>query len=147
MLRQGSGKIINVTSGFISQSFVYRHMDAYFSSKAAVTQFTELLAQQVAGKNIQVNAMHPGGDTKGLEELGGAARKIGDNELFERVQRVITTDPSDRSGQLAVFLGSEASGPLSGRLVGVGDDFADLPSRIPGITASDAYTLRRVEME
>ena len=27
------------------------------------------------------------------------------------------------------------------------DDFADLPSKLPGIMASDAYTLRRVELE
>ena len=147
MLRENRGKIINVTSGFISQSFVYRHMDAYFSSKAAITQFTELLAHQLAGKNIHVNAMHPGGDTRGLEQLRDAAKKAGDVELFERVQQVVAADPRERSAELAVFLGSDASSELSGRLIRWLDDVDSFVPRIPEIMASDAYTLRRVELD
>ena len=47
-----------------------------------------------------------------------------------------------------VFLASDASGELSGRLISaVADDFANLPPRIPEIMASDAYTIRRVELK
>lgn len=46
---------------------------------------------------------------------------------------------------LAVFLGSDASGSLSGRCFEAFDDFLALPPKIPEIMASDAYTLRRVE--
>jgi len=46
---------------------------------------------------------------------------------------------------LAVFLGSDAFGSLSGRCFEAFDDFLALPPKIPEIIASDAYTLRRVE--
>ena len=59
--------------------------------------------------------------------------------------RPVGVEPVQRSGELAVFLASEASGSLSGRVLMVFDDFTNLPPRIPEIMASDAYTLRRVE--
>ena len=51
----------------------------------------------------------------------------------------------ERAAALAVFLASDASGTLSGRVLSHADDFDTLASRIAGIMASDAYTLRRVE--
>ncbi len=64
-------------------------------------------------------------------------------------QVAIITEQGGASGdaELAVFLGSDESGSLSGRLIKVGDDFANLRPRIPGIMAADVYTLRRVESE
>jgi len=48
---------------------------------------------------------------------------------------------------LAVFLASDDSGKLSGRLFSAFlDDFANLPPLIPEIMASDAYMLRRREL-
>jgi hypothetical protein len=49
---------------------------------------------------------------------------------------------------LAVWLAGETSGKLSGRLVhAVMDDYPNLAGRIPEIMASDAYTLRRMDLE
>jgi 3-oxoacyl-[acyl-carrier protein] reductase len=150
MLQQNHGKIINVTSGARvrgSAAFVRRHQAAYFASKAAITQLTELLFHQLHGQNIQVNAMSPGGSTRMLEELLDRAQHINDTELFALTQQVIAADARERSAALAVFLAADASSTLSGRVISYADDFPNLPSRIPSIMASDAYTLRRVEWE
>ena len=55
MVRQGSGKIINVasTSGILGKRFLV----AYSSSKGAVLQFTKALAGELARKGVQVNAI------------------------------------------------------------------------------------------
>ena len=148
MLAQGYGKIINVTSGARvrgSAAFMRRHQTAYFASKAAITQRTELLAHQVSHQPIQVNAMSPGGHTRMTEGLLEQAQAIGETDLLAVTQQVIATDPRERSAALAVFLASDASGILSGRALSYADDFDTLSSRIQGIMASDAYTLRRVE--
>lgn len=149
MLWQNRGKIINVTSGARAPGGYYRaarHLAAYMSSKAAITRLTEVLSHQLAGKNIQVNAMSPGGNTRAFEELLDHAKQIGDIELFELAQRGSTADARERSAELAVFLASDASGDLNGRVIHVSDDFNNLPPRIPEIMTSDAYTLRRVEL-
>ena len=77
MLRNDVGKIVNVTScpsAFMGDTpykpaSKYRHFTAYTSSKAGQIQLTENLAYQLAGRNIQVNAMQPAGQTKGLQEI------------------------------------------------------------------------------
>jgi NAD(P)-dependent dehydrogenase (short-subunit alcohol dehydrogenase family) len=148
MLAQGYGKIINVTSGARVRgraAFMRRHQTAYFASKAAITQLTELLAHQVSHQPIQVNAMSPGGRTRMTEGLVEQAQAIGDTGLLAVTEQVIAADPRERSAALAVFLASDASGTLSGRVLSYADDFDTLSSRIQGIMASDAYTLRRVE--
>jgi predicted TIM-barrel fold metal-dependent hydrolase len=56
-------------------------------------------------------------------------------------------DVTARLEALAVFLASEASGALSGRLISaVTDDVPNLPTQIQRIMASDAFTLRRVDL-
>ena len=48
---------------------------------------------------------------------------------------------------LAVFLAGDESGGLSGRLISaVADDFTTLTPQISEIMASDAFTLRRVDL-
>jgi 3-oxoacyl-[acyl-carrier protein] reductase len=150
MLAQGYGKIINVTSGARvrgSGTFVRRHQTAYFASKAAITQLTELLAHQVSHQPLQVNAMSPSGRTSMTEGLVEQAQAIGATDLLALTQQVIAADPREQSAALAVFLASDASGSLSGRVLSYADGFDTLSSRIQDIMASDAYTLRRVEEE
>ncbi|MGO8880230.1 MAG: SDR family NAD(P)-dependent oxidoreductase [Desulfomonilaceae bacterium] len=58
MVRQKSGKIINVSSIF--GKMVTRNMMGYCASKAAVIQLTRVMALELMRHNIQVNALCPG---------------------------------------------------------------------------------------
>lgn len=58
MLKQGSGRIINMSSAFGVVGFGGR--TAYASSKAAVSNLTKTLALEWSAKGIHVNALAPG---------------------------------------------------------------------------------------
>jgi len=83
------------------------------------------------------------------EELRNGAQRIGDAALYALEQRVTSGGGAsiEQAAALAVFLGSEASGLLSGRLISaMTEDVPLLPAQIERIMASDALTLRRVEL-
>lgn len=140
MLSQNRGKIINIYGGR------GRYLSSYGASKVAVADITETLASELAGVNVQVNALSPGSiNTRMWEETRDAAQAIGDAELFEFGQRVTSGGGAsiERAAELAVILGSEDSGDLNGRLIqAVTEDLSTLPQRIPDIMASDTGTLR-----
>lgn len=148
MMRQDRGKIINLSGG--GGMFAWANVSAYCSSKAAVVRLTEGLAMELAGANIQVNALGPGSiNTYMWEEMRDAAEVSGATEIFETGKMVTSGGGAsiDQVADLAVFLASEDSGQLSGRLISSYlDDFNALPPRIPEIMASEAYLLRRKEL-
>ena len=113
-----------------------------------MVRLTETLALELEGSNIQVNALGPGSiHTQMWEDLRDKAQAAGDAQLYALGQRVTSGGGAslERATALAVFLASEASGTLSGRLISaVTDDVPNLPTQIQHIMASDAFTLRRV---
>jgi NAD(P)-dependent dehydrogenase (short-subunit alcohol dehydrogenase family) len=148
MYKQNRGKIINLSGAGASNA--WRNLSAYGTSKVAVVRLTEILALELEGTNIQVNAMGPGSiHTQMWEELRDGASAVGDAQLYARGQRVTGGGGASLEGAaaLAVFLASDASGTLSGRLINtVTDDVPNLPAQIQRIMSSDAFTLRRVDL-
>jgi NAD(P)-dependent dehydrogenase (short-subunit alcohol dehydrogenase family) len=146
--KQNRGKIINLSGAGAANA--WRNLSAYGVSKVAVVRLTETLALELEGANIQVNALGPGSiHTQMWEELRDSARTAGDTQLYALGQRVTSGGGAslERAAALAVFLASDASGTLSGRLISaVTDDFPNLPTQIQRIMASDALTLRRVDL-
>ena len=142
LLSRNSGKIINMSGGS------GRNLTAYGASKAGLVSLTEVLAKELTGTNVQVNIINPGSiHTRMWEETRDIAAAIGDTEMFEQGQRITSGGGAsiERPAELAVFLASDASGGLSGRLIdAVADDFEDMAERIESIMASDVYTVRRV---
>jgi len=142
MLDRNSGKIINLYGGR------GRNLTSYGASKVAVADITETLATELEGKNIQVNALNPGSiHTRMWEETRDAAQEIGDSELFELGQRVTSGGGAsiERAAELAVFLASDDSWNLNGRVIqAVDEDFATLAQRIPRIMASAVGTLKLI---
>ena len=148
MLQHNYGKIINLSGAGATSA--WRHLSAYVASKVAIVRLTEAMALELEGTNIQVNALGPGSvHTQMWEELRDGAKQAGATQLYALGQQVTSGGGAsiDRAAELAVFLASEASGTLSGRLVSaVTDDFPSLPARIPSLVASDALMLRRVDL-
>jgi 3-oxoacyl-[acyl-carrier protein] reductase len=148
MRQQNRGKIINLSGA--GATTAWRHLSAYGTSKVAVVRLTETLALELEGTNIQVNALGPGSiHTQMWEELRDGAQTAGDPQLYALGQRVTSGGGAaiEQAAALAVFLASEASGTLSGRLISaVTDDISGLPAQISRIMSSDALTLRRVDL-
>ena len=126
MRERGYGKIINLSGGGATAPRPY--FSAYAASKAAVVRFTETLAAEVEG--IDVNAIAPGPlPTRMLDEV----RATG----YEQVEPA----NMERATALAVFLASAASDGITGRLIAAQwDDWESLRPPLP----ADRFTLRRV---
>ena len=143
MLEQGSGRIVNM-SGVGGPN-----TSAYDAAKTAIVNFTENLALELQDTSITVNAISPGSiHTRMWEETRDLALAIGDTATYERGVQVTSGQGAsiERAAELAVFLGSDDCGTLSGRLIrAFADRFEEFPQRVDVIMASEAYQLRRVD--
>ena len=147
MLEQGGGRIINLSGAGAANA--WSNMSAYCSSKVAVVRLTEVLAQELEGKGIFVNALGPGSvHTSMWEKMTEQAAEAGADFIHDLGQRVLSGGGAsiDDCAELAVWLASGESGTLTGRIISAAaDDFRILSSRIDEIMAGDAYTLRVVK--
>jgi NAD(P)-dependent dehydrogenase (short-subunit alcohol dehydrogenase family) len=145
MIRERRGKIINLSGGGASSPLP--NFSAYAASKAAIVRLTETLAEEVKPFNIQINAIAPGAvNTRLTDDLLAAGAAAGEQMLAQaRRQKEAGGVPPERAAALAVFLASDQSDGLTGRLISaVWDDWESMDGRIDRIMASDLYTLRRV---
>jgi NAD(P)-dependent dehydrogenase (short-subunit alcohol dehydrogenase family) len=143
MLERGRGRIVNM-SGVGGPNAT-----AYDAAKTAIVNFTENLALELKDTPVTVNAISPGSThTRMWEETRDLSRAIGDLATYWRGVQVTSGQGAsiERAAELAVFLGSDDCGALSGRLIrAFADRFEDFPERVPEIMASEAYQLRRVD--
>lgn len=149
MVKQGGGKIINLSGAGAANA--WSNLSAYCASKAAVVRLTEVLAQELAPHNIAVNALGPGSvHTSMWDKMTQDAARAG-ADFIHRLGLQVTSGggaPIDECAELAVWLASQESDNLTGRLISATtDDFRNLQSRIPQIMATDAATLRRIPLE
>ena len=101
-----------ILNSSIAVAFAWRGMSAYRASKVALVRLAETLALDLAGKNVQVNAMRPGViDTTGLWGVIDGWRKAGHNELFELGKRLLAgseesvgSDPERRISLVGIGL-------------------------------------------
>jgi 3-oxoacyl-[acyl-carrier protein] reductase len=142
MVEQRKGKIIILAGGGASKPRPF--FSAYAASKAAAVRFAETLAEEVRDDNIQVNCMSPGGTyTHMTDEILNAGEKAGWKDLeLARSVRITGGVPPDRQIQLALFLASERSNHVNGKLIHVNDEW----KRLEHMNLSqEVYTLRRIE--
>jgi len=147
MIERRRGKIINLSGG--GATGPRPRFSAYAASKAAVVRFTETLAEEVKEFNIQVNAIAPGAlDTRMHDEVLAVGEAAGEKELAlsRRVKEGRGT-PFEVPADLAVFLASDESDGLTGRLISaVWDDWRSMSKeKIEEIMGRELYTLRRID--
>ena len=148
MAARKSGSIINFSGGGATAPLP--RFSAYGVSKAAVVRLTETLAEEVAADGIRVNAIAPGAiDTRLQDEVLKAGPRAGD--LYQRIVALRETGaggtPIEVPASLAVFLASDESVGLTGRLISAPHDpWREWDrSRIELLAGSAWYTLRRLD--
>jgi 2-dehydro-3-deoxy-D-gluconate 5-dehydrogenase len=113
MLQRGSGKMINIASMLSFQGGI--NVPGYTASKHAVAGITKALANEWAGRGVQVNAIAPGymatDNTAPLRADEARSRSI-----VERIPAGRWGTPEDLKGP-AIFLASSASDYISGHVL------------------------------
>ncbi len=115
MIPNGGGKIVNIASMLSFQGGI--RVPSYTASKSGVAGLTKLLANEWAGKGINVNAIAPGyiatSNTAALQ-----ADETRNCQILERIPAGRWGDPADLGGA-AVFLASSASDYVQGHVLAV----------------------------
>lgn len=113
MLNRRQGKIVNIASLLSFQGGI--RVPAYAASKGGVAQLTKALANEWAGRNVQVNAIAPGyfrtQNTSALQQ-----DEVRNRQILERIPAGRWGDPEDLAGA-AVFLASPASDYVNGQIL------------------------------
>jgi NAD(P)-dependent dehydrogenase (short-subunit alcohol dehydrogenase family) len=141
MIERRSGKIIIISGGGAANP--RPGFSAYAATKAGVVRMAETLAEEVRDFNVQVNCMAPGASyTHMTDEILHAGDRAGRKEI-EDAEHVRLTGgiAPEKQIQLALFLASERSNHVSGKLIHVNDDWKRLERENAN---PELFTLRRV---
>jgi 2-dehydro-3-deoxy-D-gluconate 5-dehydrogenase len=115
MLERGRGKIVNIASLLSFQGGIT--VPAYAASKGAVAQLTKALANEWAGRGVNVNAIAPGYvRTDNTAALQADATR--NRQILERIPAGRWGEVDDLTGP-AVFLASRASDYVNGHVLAV----------------------------
>ena len=123
-------------------------ISAYAASKAAIVRFAETLAEEVKDDGIDVNSIAPGAlNTRLLDEvLEAGPQKVG-KAFYKKAldQKKEGGVPLELGAELSVFLASELSDGITGKLISaVWDPWKTFPEHLDELKKTDIYTLRRI---
>jgi len=141
MIKRRSGKII-VISG-TGAALPRPNFAPYAASKAALARFVETVAEEVRDHNVQLNSIFPGDAyTNMTDEILRAEADLAGQAEIELAEHVRLTGgiAPEKQIQLALFLASERSNHVTGKLIHVQDDWKKLELENG---RRDAFTLRR----
>lgn len=141
------GKIINLCGAGVGGKSLPR-FSAYFTSKIAVAGFTEVLADELKDKNIQVNSISPGGVNTYINEylLKQGSKKAG-KEMYEQAlkQKKSGGTPPELAAKLVAYLVSDGSNHINGRLLSAK---WNPPEKLKKVKLdNNLYKLRRIDQE
>lgn len=142
MVSRRSGKII--LTGGRGAADPRPNFTAYAATKAAIVRLSETLAEELRDQNVQVNVISPGGAyTHMTDEILHAGDRAGAREQEKAVQIRLTGGmPAEKQLELAMFLASDDSNHISGKLIHVNDDWRRLQQTS---VSPELYTVRRIQ--
>ena len=140
MIERRQGKIIAIAGG--GASTPRPNFACYAGSKAAIVRFAESVAEEVREHNVQINCLAPGGAyTSMTDEILDAGDRAGSKELDDADQIRLTGGVSpEKQIQLALFLASNRSNHVTGKLIHANDDWKKLEF---DNMKPESFTLRR----
>ena len=145
MTSSGGGSIINLSGG--GATGPRANFSAYATAKAGLVRFSETIAEELRPAGIRVNCIAPGAmKTDMLAEVLYQAHGAGEEE-HSLASKVFEEGGAsmERVADLALFLASDASKGITGKLISaVWDDWEHWPEHLSELSTSDAYTLRRI---
>lgn len=143
--RVGRGKVVQLSGGGATSPLP--GLSAYAASKAAIVRFAETLALELAEDGVDVNAVAPGAlNTRMLDEVIEAGPEAVGEQFYAKAleQQRSGGTPLEVGAELAVWLASEASDGISGKLLSAKwDPWHELPRHREDLE-TDVYTLRRI---
>ena len=141
MLERRSGKIILLAGG---SPAARPNFALHEATKGALICFAEILSEEVNDRNVQVNCLAPGGTyTHMTDQILAAGERAGWEEIEEARQiRMTGGVAAEKQIDLALFLASQHSNHISGRVLNVHDDWKKLKDKA---MQPDQYRLRRVQ--
>jgi len=124
MMQENGGNIINIASRAGKVPGLFN--GAYSVSKAGVIMLTKVMAKEVAGMNIRVNAICPGQIMTDLEKWRfGLEAQFFNTTVEQQEKKMCETIPQGRIGSpeevadMALFLASDSSSYVTGQALNV----------------------------
>jgi 3-oxoacyl-[acyl-carrier protein] reductase len=115
LARRRWGRVINITS--VSGVIGNRGQVNYSAAKAGLIGATKALAQEMAKRNVTVNAIAPGPVETDMWQ-GALAQGTPLDEVLKHIPMRRIATPSDVAG-VASFLASDAASYITGQVIGV----------------------------
>jgi 3-oxoacyl-[acyl-carrier protein] reductase len=144
MRARGRGTLLTCSGGGAYFPLLGVNLTAYAAAKAGICRLTDQLAAELLDTPLRVNCLQPGlvWDPKRLAEVEAEEARTGEPHPHRGENH-----PPEDAAELAAFLLSDESAPLTGRLVSVDEDWWRDRGRVEAVAASlHAYCLRRVEL-
>jgi len=146
LMRKSDGaSIINLSGG--GATGPRANFSSYATAKAGLIRFSETIADELKGDGIRVNCIAPGAmKTAMLQEVLQKCDAAGTREASLASEVFAKGGASmDRVADLALFLASDASKGITGKLISaVWDDWEHWPDHMNELSTTDVYTLRRI---
>jgi NAD(P)-dependent dehydrogenase (short-subunit alcohol dehydrogenase family) len=144
MRARNAGTIVTCSGGGAYFPMLGVHATAYAAAKAGICRFTDQLAAELLDTRIRVNCLQPGlvWSPDRLEQIEAEEARTGRPHRDREHNHA-----PEEAAELALFLSSDASAPLTGRLVSVDDDWWRDPEKVRAVCESPhLYCLRRMEL-
>lgn len=147
MAKRRWGKIVLLGGGGAAAPLPF--FSAYAASKAGVARLADTLAEELKPSNVQVNLVAPGLiDTQLQDEVLTAGEAAG--PLYAKIRDLRASGKGgvtvDVPAKLIVFLASDASGALTGKLISAPHDpWINWGAEAERLNASALYSIRRID--